>query len=567
MATIGASSPVLASAAPPDWPSAARAVAGRDGHTATLLPNGTVLVAGGGGVASAERYDPATNTWSSAATMSIPRLDHTATLLPNGRLLVAGGSGPGSEYYGLASAELYDPVTDSWSSARDMAEGRYAGHTATLLPSGEVLVVGGMENNFLAGAELYAPATDSWSSAGVMAARGHFAHTATLLPSGKVLVAGGAGGGRPYWTLASADLYDPGTHSWSPAASMATARSGHTATLLDNGEVLVTGGGTGSVAGASAELYDPGTDRWSAAASMATARTGHTATLLPNGTVLVAGGGVASAELYDPATDSWSAAATMATVRTGHTATLLHGGQVLVAGGDEAGSAELYDPATNSWSSAGSLTTPPYTYTFVVRRTGSGSGRVTSSLPGIDCGSACSAQFRRGEQVTLSATPDSGSTFAGWSGGGCHGSATCTLTMAGDQVATARFASRRPTCTVSSTGKVRARALAIHLACDQTAQVRLRATLTDKRTITVHRHRKTKTTRYRLAAVAATARAGRTVVVKLRLPASAVADLMRGAKQSVAVRLTATSASGTSRMTSTISRLTAQGRHRLESLG
>jgi hypothetical protein len=182
-----------------------------------------------------------------------------------------------------------------------MATGR-ARHTATLLPNGKVLVAGGVRPAYTNTAELYDPLSGTWSTTGSMAtARG--VHTATLLPSGKVLVAGG----RNTFSLASAELYDPSSGTWTNAAPLALARYSHTATLLPDGKVLVIGGflfsGGDTIALASAELYDPSSGTWSASGPLATARAEHTATLLPNGKVLVAAGvnaiGFTSAELYD----------------------------------------------------------------------------------------------------------------------------------------------------------------------------------------------------------------------------------------------------------------------------
>jgi N-acetylneuraminic acid mutarotase len=185
-------------------------------------------------------------------------------------------------------------------------------------------------------------------------------HTATLLNSGKVLVTGGVNGSYS----GSAELYDPATNSWSIAASMATARYNHTATLLNSGKVLVTGGYGSSGHLGTAELYDPATNTWSSAGTLATARYNHTATRLNSGKVLVTAGVgsgyVNSAEVYDPATNTWSSAGTLATARYSHTATLLPSGKVLVSGGySSSGSAtvEVYDPATNSWSSARAMNT------------------------------------------------------------------------------------------------------------------------------------------------------------------------------------------------------------------
>jgi hypothetical protein len=331
----------------------------RYGHTATLLGNGKVLVVGGywnNYVASAELYDPATSTWSSAGSMAVARQYHTATLLSNGKVLVAGGYGIGTITGRLASAELYDPTTNSWSSVGSMAATRVY-HTATLLGDGKVLVAGGFGDGAQSSAELFDSLTDTWSPAGPMAAA-RFSATATLLPNGKVLVVGG--GGADLYPVSTAELYDPVTDIWSAAASMKTARKGPTATLLANGKVLVTGGDGIGVSGRldSAELYDPTTDTWSSAGPMAAARAGHTATLLDNGKVLVAGGintvALASAELYDPSTNTWSPAGSFDSPRFGHTATLLPDGNVLIAGGLGAVtnngnfSAELFFPTAMS---------------------------------------------------------------------------------------------------------------------------------------------------------------------------------------------------------------------------
>ena len=293
----------------------------------------------------------ASNTWSAAGALAAARNMHTATLLPNGRVLVAGGV-----YYGvaLASAELYDPASNTWSAAGSLTKERWE-HTAMLLPNGKVLVAGGYSNNvgLLASAELYDPASNTWSAAGSLATV-RYGHTATLLPDGKVLVAGGRDGTN---YLASAEMYDPASNTWSAAGALATARGFYSATLLPNGRVLVAGGGNDGGYPVSAELYDPASNTWSAAGSMATARSSHTATLLPSGKVLVAGGGysggnLASTELYDLASNTWSAAGSLATERWEHTATLLSDGKVLVAGGsnpvDYVAGAELFAENTPS---------------------------------------------------------------------------------------------------------------------------------------------------------------------------------------------------------------------------
>jgi N-acetylneuraminic acid mutarotase len=333
------------------WTAAGSMSAARHSHTATLLPSGKVLVTGGHGAssdrASAELYNPATNSWSAAGSMAAARTYHTATRLPSGKVLVTGGT---NTSVNLASAELYDPVTNTWASASSMASAR-VWHTATLLPTGKVLVAGGSRNGtILATAEVYDPATNSWATAGTLSG-GRWFHTATLLTSGKVLVAGAYNGGP-----STAEVYDPATNTWSPAGSLTSARHDHTATLLPSGKVLITGGSNNNIYLAAAEVYDPATNSWASAGSMSSARDVPTATLI-SGKVLVTGGFnangtlLSSAEIYDPATNSWAPASAMAAARCSHTATLLPSGQVLIAGGAPGwaassafSSAELYTP-------------------------------------------------------------------------------------------------------------------------------------------------------------------------------------------------------------------------------
>lgn len=327
----------------------------RTSHTANLLPNGKVLVTG---PFSAELYDPGSRTFALTGSLNQSHVNHTATLLANGKVLVAGGiSGP---FYETEGAELFDPATGIWTYTGNLKSGRYS-HTATLLPDGRVLVVGGFYTSTvgppipISSAELYDPATGAWSTTGsLVTARG--GHTATLLPNGKVLVAGGKTFTN---SLASTELYDPATGIWTTSGSMATARDIHTATLLGNGTILVAGGSSTSNSSsfsllASAELYDPPSGTWTPTGSLTTSRVGHTATLLQGGKVLVAGGSDSSggsrrAELYDPASGTWMTTGSLVTGRRGHTATLLPDGDVLVAGGrnqtannDALASAELY---------------------------------------------------------------------------------------------------------------------------------------------------------------------------------------------------------------------------------
>jgi hypothetical protein len=326
-------------------------------HTAALLPNGKVLVAGGvinsggyGGYPSTtELYDPQTGTWSTTGSMRSGRLGHTATLLPDGKALVAGGH-DGDEV--SATAELYDLSTSTWRAASNMNIARFW-HTATLLPNGKVLVAGGSNQagQILSSVELYDPHSDTWSTTNDLATASVW-HTATLLPNGKVLVAGGRDSG--YGFLSTAQLYDPDTGAWTVTGSMRDARQYHTATLLPNGKVLVVGGDNSANLWATSELYEPNTGTWSSTSNLNIARNSHTATLLPSGKVLVAGGGGGTvfptlAELYNVSSGTWELAGTMTGSRFDHTATLLSDGRVLVAGGIPSiqlslSSSELYTP-------------------------------------------------------------------------------------------------------------------------------------------------------------------------------------------------------------------------------
>jgi hypothetical protein len=293
--------------------------------TATLLADGRILIAGGGPanwvhpgpyLASAELYDPKTGTFSPTGSLPTPLEDHTATLLADGRVLITGGNDVGD--HAVASAELYNPKTGTFSPTGSMATAR-AFHTATLLADGRVLIAGGdpaawgsSGGPMLASAELYDPKTGTFSATGTMTgARAYDA--ATLLSDGRVLVAGGGIGGTD---LASAEIFDPKTGTFTATGPMTVARIYTTATLLANGRVLVTGGGgdyTNRLFLASAEIFDPKTGTFSATGPMTEARTYHQATLLADGRVLVTGGygaqaPLASAEIYDPKTGTFSPA-------------------------------------------------------------------------------------------------------------------------------------------------------------------------------------------------------------------------------------------------------------------
>jgi hypothetical protein len=287
----------------------------RELHSATLLNNGMVLIAGGynssGFLSSAELYNPASGTFTATGSLNTARRLAPTILLQNGTVLIAGGAGATDPLVALASAEIYDPVAGTFTPTGSMNVARRL-TTGTLLDNGMVLFTGGINTGAALGsAELYNPATGSFTLTGSLNVERCY-HSATLLNNGMVLIAGGeAPGNSGFVALGSAELYDPANGTFTAAGNLNAARVDPTATLLNNGTVLLAGGfvlsGTTDVPLSSAEVYDPVVGTFAATGNLTSARAGQTATLLPNGTVLVAGGfdangSLASAEFYEPGT-------------------------------------------------------------------------------------------------------------------------------------------------------------------------------------------------------------------------------------------------------------------------
>ena len=282
-------------------------------------------------------------TFTSVGEMNIPRGYHTATLLPNGKVLIAGGQGRSHET--LDSAELYDPALHKFTFTGKMLSARQ-GHTATLLPNGKVLVAGGFQpGSRLPSAELYDPISGTFSPTGAMVKARQYP-TATLLSSGGVLITGGV---TSEGITPTAELYDPAAGKFVATGNMTVARELHFATALNNAEVLIVGGMSGSspdpslIAGrdylGNAEMFDPGQGRFSLVAGTGS---NGSAVLLRNGRVLIAGGiegremmskVLGAARLYDPAKQTFFDTGSMTFPRFRYDATLLSDGHVLMTGG------------------------------------------------------------------------------------------------------------------------------------------------------------------------------------------------------------------------------------------
>jgi hypothetical protein len=341
----------------PRWVFVGRLNTARQNHTATLLRNGQVLVAGGSDdngavLASAELYDPATGTWSVTGSLAAPRARHFAFALPSGAVLAIGGDQPCCQTN--ITAELYDTGTGTWSPAGN--RGPIVGiYVATMLQTGKVLVIDAMP--YRTDAWLYDPIQQTWNQASGSRAYRQYPD-AMLLQDGKVLVVGGTNDADEVVIAPGAELYDPTTDAWTMTGSPNVLREAGTDTVLPDGSVLAAGGFswvtqadqyswiTYSVPWRSSESYDAD-GIWRPAGDLNEARSSHTATLLPGGRVLIVGGEgipdpelgaysgrvLKSAELYDPTAAAWTHTSSLNGARMRHTATLLDDGSVLVVGG------------------------------------------------------------------------------------------------------------------------------------------------------------------------------------------------------------------------------------------
>ncbi|HVW09641.1 MAG TPA: TonB family protein [Bryobacteraceae bacterium] len=320
-------------------------------QTATLLANGTVLLAGGVDnsqpLAAAQIYDWATHAIVNTASMHDARQNHVAALLRDGTVLIAGGSGGSSKQSGpLTSGEIFDPSTGTFSPTGSLHEAREFA-AAAALPDGRILICGGLGSGrkFLASTEIYTPRTKTFTPGPDMTApRSSF--SAIRLKDGRIFLLGGPGA-----AASTTEIYDPASNTFHATAKMTSPRYFFSTALLASGKVLIAGGTSdfrGGPAISTTELYDPAADRFEPGAPLTIARMYSEATVLPDGKVLLTGGvpGIPGrpllpSDLYDPATGTFTAGPTLRGLHLGHTATVLQDGSVLIAG--SSGNADAAD--------------------------------------------------------------------------------------------------------------------------------------------------------------------------------------------------------------------------------
>lgn len=321
------------------------------------LPSGKVLLLDSNRT-DAELYDPESQTFSLLASqMSMPRLSLRAVLMQNGRVFLSGGF--------TTKAEVFDPVSETFSTL-PAKKSMFGYHTATLLQDGKILIVGSASSQ--KEADLFDPVSETFSKLESKLTHGRTLPATMLLPDGKVLLVGGEPPQEdPSYDGDHPELFDPVTLQFSRLSARLTPRDGLTATLLQDGRVLLAGGST-ALQGTSQSLvkplrdldiYDPITQTLTPAPGLVTPRSWHTATTLQDGKIFFTGGDAAdgfqkqtstdTAEIYDPVSGvSTLSPVTMTQKRSGHTATALAGGKVLLVGGNLSASAELYDPTPDA---------------------------------------------------------------------------------------------------------------------------------------------------------------------------------------------------------------------------
>ena len=360
-------------------------------HTATFLRSGKILVVGGesnnGGTSSLEIYDTENGSWVNGQSLPNPRFGHTANLIGRESVLIAGGEDGENP---TASTVVYNANTDTWTSSLDMLQPRTK-HASSILTDGRVIVVGGINSSgTLSSAEIYDPVLQHWTSSGESLLP-RIGHSVTALKNGMILVVGGkipieksnqnslllcensneappsAGVTKGYrckdGAAALTEIYDPTNNSWKESSSLLAPRWGHTATLLEDGRVLVAGGTNNYSSVVESEIFDPNTETWVSAGEMLYERTGHTASLLSDGRVLIAGGftyvPISYSEIYD-AKKGWVKTENLMGPRHLHSAVSLNDGEVLIIAG-KAGlftnltRIELYDSDSGSWSIKGKM--------------------------------------------------------------------------------------------------------------------------------------------------------------------------------------------------------------------
>lgn len=354
------------------WTVTASLNTARSGHIAVLLKNGTVLIAGGrdsngAGLDSAEVYDPAAGVWTAAAAMTTPRMHHAASLMPSGLVMVSGGMVSELASEALDSTETFDPVSGLWTAAGVLNHAR--AHHASAVQGESVVILGGISGNIYEGTSERYDGTGLWSVispwSGVSPDQLRKLCTTIQRYDSTLLVTGGI----KTATLKTAGIFND---SWSTTAPMLAARSEHAAAKLPDDRVLITGGldQNGTPLSAS-EVF--ANSQWVASPSLGTARARHTATELPGGLVLIAGGqgsggALASCEIFIPAPAPLVDVAPMGTSRQRHTATLLPDGKVLVVGGETRwremlASAEIYNPQQNTWTPTNPLSSAHSSHT------------------------------------------------------------------------------------------------------------------------------------------------------------------------------------------------------------